>query len=193
MHVWNVWHAARWKYRTQKSPFWHHRTTLSGCIFAAETCIDNRKKNLLNTDTSSTCPHNMVNFGLLTAEMLASLGHPCKFQQLSRLGSVTARHSSSGHQPNLAALNRGRHLYLAGRPSRWALVHILVIQCVCPHGPTKTDLPWLFPIFPDHFANSLAFPGFPGERLILWHYWNKWRKNWRQTGSPRKWPLKLWW
>jgi len=26
------------------SPFWHHRTTLSGCIFAAEACIDNRKK-----------------------------------------------------------------------------------------------------------------------------------------------------
>ena len=25
------------------------------------------KRNLLNTDTSSTCPHNMVNFGLLTA------------------------------------------------------------------------------------------------------------------------------
>jgi len=58
---------------------------------------------------------------------LASLGHPCKFQRLSRLGSVTARHSSSWRQPNFAALNRGRHLYLAGRPSRWALAHILVV------------------------------------------------------------------
>jgi len=28
----------------KKSPFWHHRTTLSGCIIVAETCIDNRKK-----------------------------------------------------------------------------------------------------------------------------------------------------
>jgi len=26
-------------------------------------------KNLLNTDTSSTCPHNMVNFGVLAAEI----------------------------------------------------------------------------------------------------------------------------
>ena len=26
-------------------------------------------KNLLNSDTSSTCPHNMVNFGILTAEI----------------------------------------------------------------------------------------------------------------------------
>jgi len=34
--------------------------------------------------------------------------------------------SSSGPQPNFAALNRGRHLCLAGRPSRWALAHILV-------------------------------------------------------------------
>jgi len=56
--------------------------------------------------------------------MLASLRHPCKFQRVSRLGSVTAQHSSSGRQPNFAALNRGRHLYLAGRTSRWALAHI---------------------------------------------------------------------
>jgi len=49
---------------------------------------------------------------------LTSLGYPCKFQLVSRLGSVTAWHSSSGRQPNIAALNRGRHLYLAGRPSR---------------------------------------------------------------------------
>ena len=56
--------------------------------------------------------------------MLASLGHPCKFQRVSLLGSVTARYSSSGRQPNFAALNRGRHLYSAGRPSRWALAHI---------------------------------------------------------------------
>ena len=50
--------------------------------------------------------------------------HPSKFQRVSRLASVTARHSSSGRQPNFAALNTGRHLYLAGWPSRWALAHI---------------------------------------------------------------------
>ena len=33
---------------------------------------------------------------------------------------------SSGRQPNFAALNRGRHLCSAGRPSGWALAHILV-------------------------------------------------------------------
>jgi len=50
-------------------------------------------------------------------DRFGSLRHPCKFQPVSRLGSVTARHSSSGHQPNFAASNRGRHLYSAGRPS----------------------------------------------------------------------------
>ena len=59
-------------------------------------------------------------------DLLASLGHPSKFHQVSRLCSLIARHSSIGHQPNFAALNTGRHLYLAGRPSRWALAHILV-------------------------------------------------------------------
>jgi len=47
---------------------------------------------------------------------------------LSYFGSVTARYSSSGCQPNFAALNRGRHLYSVGQPSRWALVHILVLS-----------------------------------------------------------------
>jgi len=69
----------------------------------------------------------MVNFGLLTAEIRWRVwGTPANFNGFSRLGSVTARHSSSGRQPNFAALNRGRQLYLAGRPSRWALAHILV-------------------------------------------------------------------
>jgi len=33
---------------------------------------------------------------------------------------------SSGREANFAALNRGRHLCSAGRPSGWALAHILV-------------------------------------------------------------------
>ena len=51
------------------------------------------------------------------------MGHPSKFQRVSRLGSVTARHSISGRQPNVAALNRGRHLYSAvcRRSDSWGL------------------------------------------------------------------------
>jgi len=45
----------------------------------------------------------MVNFSPLAAEIVSLV---------------------SGRQPNFAALNRGRHLYSARRPSRWALAHI---------------------------------------------------------------------
>ena len=45
----------------KKSPSEHHRTTLSGYIFATKASIANRKKNFLNSNTSSTYSHNMVN------------------------------------------------------------------------------------------------------------------------------------
>jgi len=86
-------------------------------------------KKLLNIDTSSTRRRNI--YGELRPtngwDPLASLGHPCKFQRVSRLDSITAQHSSSGREPDFAALNRGHHLYSAARPSRWAFAHILVI------------------------------------------------------------------
>jgi len=48
MQVWNVLHAGRCKYKTQKiaknSPSGRHRTTLSGYVFAIKARIDNRKK-----------------------------------------------------------------------------------------------------------------------------------------------------
>jgi len=110
----------------QKSPSGHHRTTLSGYIFATKARIDNRKKNLLSSDMSSTCPHNMVNFGLLTAEIDPVVwGTPANFNGLASWQRYCMA-SSSGRQPNFAALNRGRHLCSAGQPSRWALAHILV-------------------------------------------------------------------
>ena len=73
MQVWNMLHAARWKCRTQEiaknSPSGHHRVTFSGYIFATKAHIDNRKKNLLSSNISSTCSDNMVNFGEPTAEI----------------------------------------------------------------------------------------------------------------------------
>jgi len=50
----------------------------------------------------------------------------CPNLAFSYIGSVIARHSSCGHQPNFAAFSRGHSLYLTGRPSRWASAHILV-------------------------------------------------------------------
>jgi len=125
----------RLKYRThkiaKKSPFEHHRTTLSRYIFAT-----NRPTMFTWGDRKKTCyvkqrclPHMSSQYGELRPtsgwDLLASL--------VSRLGRVkplthepsrrpvvtgrrdgscvrgfTALHSSSGHQPNCAALNRGR-------------------------------------------------------------------------------------
>jgi len=111
----------------------HLRTIAQLCraVFATKARIDNRKKLV----KQQYLPHVSSQYGELRPtsgwDLLASSGHPSKFQRVSRLGSVTARHSSSGRQPNFAALSRGRHLYSAGRPSRWArLAHILVVLVV---------------------------------------------------------------
>ena len=69
--VWNVPHATRWKYRTQKLRKNRHLHTIAqlclhGYILATKACIDNRKK-WLNSDMSSICPHSVVNFGPLAA------------------------------------------------------------------------------------------------------------------------------
>jgi len=40
----------------KNSPSAHHRTTLSGYIFATKARIDNRKKKLLSSNISSRCP-----------------------------------------------------------------------------------------------------------------------------------------
>ena len=168
MQMWNVLNAARWKYRTQKiaknSPSAHHRTHLSNYIFVPKAYIDNRK-NLLSSNLSR-CPHNMVNFGPLAAEIgwrvwgtpanfnvflvLALLLHRRRWTEVNQaklctmfgrllgwytvytfswalapngilpgakftlhpslsfsyIGSVTARHSSSGRQPNCGGWQR---------------------------------------------------------------------------------------
>ena len=46
-----------------------------GYIFTTKACIDNRK-NLLNSNISSTFPNNVVNFGPLTAEIGWRVGAP---------------------------------------------------------------------------------------------------------------------
>jgi len=178
MQVWNVLHAARWKYSTQKSAKTlqsaHHHITLSGCIFATKAHMD-----------------NTVNFSPLTAEIGSLVwGTPANFNRFRILQSLLHRHRSTeanwtlhdvwpspglvhyiyifgGSGQNFArckihfaskfcallywqryctalkqwalaklcsvvqgieVLNfcRGCHLYLAGRPSRWALAHIPV-------------------------------------------------------------------
>ena len=77
-------HVARCKYRTQKSrqksPSGHHRTTSTGYVFAIKARIDNRKKILVKQQYILHTPYNMVNFGLLSAEVVSLVwGTPANF------------------------------------------------------------------------------------------------------------------
>ena len=73
----------------KKSPSVHHHTTLSGYIFATKACIDNQKKNLLNSNMSSRCPHSMVNVSPLTPEICWRVsGTPANFNQFHVLASL---------------------------------------------------------------------------------------------------------
>jgi len=74
-------------------------------------------KTFLSSNISPTCSYNMVNFGPLATEIVSLVwGTPANFNGFGVLAALL--HSQT------AALNRGRHLYSAGRPSRWALAHI---------------------------------------------------------------------
>ena len=86
----------------KNSPSGHHCTTLSGYIFATKACIDNRKKELVKQQYLLHMSSQYVELRPTSGrDLLVSLGHPGKFQRVSRLGSVTARHSSSGRQETL--------------------------------------------------------------------------------------------
>jgi len=78
----------------KKSPSGHHPTNLSGYIFAIKAHINNRK----NLVKRQYLPHMSSQYGELRPtggwDRSGSLGNPCKFQRVSRLGSLTARHSS---------------------------------------------------------------------------------------------------
>jgi len=73
--------------------------------------------------------------------------------------------STSGRQPNFAALNRGRNLCSAGRPSRWALAHIPVFTSIlmlwdCWLAATSICLEiqiWQSRNFPGDFRYDLWF------------------------------------
>jgi len=88
-----------------------------------------------------------MNFGLLTAEICWRVwGTPADFNGFRVL--VALLHSISGRRQT-AALNRGRHLYSAGGPSRW-------------HWPTFLVYPvafflsssWFFPRLIDTIVDS---------------------------------------
>ena len=97
-------------------------------------------KNLLNDNTSSTChDHNMVKFGLLMTEICWRVwGTPANFDRFRVLAALLHGTLVVGVSET-AALNRGRHLYSARRPSRWALAHISSSKLVRSWSPNSFE------------------------------------------------------
>jgi len=151
MQVWNELLAARCKYRMQKLRKNRHLRTIAHICRATSSQLRHVStigKKLLNSNISFIWLHDMVNVGLLTAEIgwrvlgtkngrLLGWYTVCTFWGRSSpdgllpgtkfslrpslalfdIGSISVRHSSSGRQPNLAAL----YLHATGRPSRSTL------------------------------------------------------------------------
>jgi len=123
MHVWNVLHAARWnKGRiTQKSTSAHHRTNLSGYMFASKAFIDNRKKFLKQQHLLHHMSYNVVNFDRHTNgwDRLASLGHPSKFQRVSRFLLASLLHRRHSNEVNQTLYD----VWPAGRLVDWYTIY----------------------------------------------------------------------
>ena len=150
-------HVARLKYGTQKiaknSPSAHRCTTLSGYIFPTKTYIDNRKKNLLNSNISHTCPRNVVNFGPLAAEIsLPVWDTSTNFNGFRVLDSLL-------HRRRLADVNQALHDVWRS-PGLVRYIYTFGISCP-PDGILPRAKYTLFFFF--------SSPNLSGRRLDVYH------------------------
>ena len=77
-----------------------HSTTLSG--YSQLRHVSTIGKNLINSNISSTCPHNMANFGRLAADISSGVwSTPANFNSFRYLASFIARHRSPEANQNL--------------------------------------------------------------------------------------------
>jgi len=75
--------------RPKKSLFGHHIAQLCRAISSQLRHVSTIGKNLLNSNVSLTCPHNMVNFGPLVAEICWRVwGTPSKFNGFRVLAAL---------------------------------------------------------------------------------------------------------
>jgi len=92
----------------QKLSSGHHRTTLSGYIFATKARINNPKKDWLNSNVCPTCPHNMVNFGPLAAEICWRVwGIPANFNRFCVLAMLLRDTPAAGVSHTLQRSTEG--------------------------------------------------------------------------------------
>ena len=115
----------------KKSPKIRHLRTIAQLCRAISSqlrYVSTFGKKLLN---SNIPPHALQygNFGLGAAEIVSLVWGT---QQIST-GFASWQRYCTAHQQwasaKLCGVEQGRHLYSAGRPSRWALAHIQVFVC----------------------------------------------------------------
>jgi len=142
MQAWNVLHAACWKCMMQKmgknSPSGHHRTILSGYIFATKARIDNRKKII----KQQYLPHMSPRYGELRPtsgwDRFISLGHPSNFNGFRLLAALLHSTVVVGVSQTVQRWTEGATIF-GRRPSRWALAHILVYIGIPPYWSEYLD------------------------------------------------------
>jgi len=93
----------------KKSPKICHLGTITQLCRAVSLQIKHvstiAKKNLLNSNISSRCPHNMANFGPLTAEIVSLVwGTPANFSGFHILSSLLQRCRSTEENQTLHAV-----------------------------------------------------------------------------------------
>jgi len=96
MQVWNLLHAARWNTGDAKN---RHLGSIAQSCRAISSHLRHLLtigKNLLNSNTSCTCSHNMVNFDPLTAEICWRVwSTPANFIRFRVLASLLHRRRST--------------------------------------------------------------------------------------------------
>jgi len=95
---------------------------------------------LLSSNISSTCPHNMVNFGPLAAEIVSLVwGTPANFNGFRFLAALLQGTVVVGVSQTLRRWTEGATMF--GRAAiSWSLAHVLAFILICRIWKTRTCL-----------------------------------------------------
>jgi len=152
MQVWSLLHAARWKYRRQKSrqkvAIWAPSPNFVGLYLRNEGMYRQLEKNLLSSNMSSTCPHNMVNFGPLAADIDPVVWGTVQISTSFASGHRYCTASSSGRQPNCGIEQRappvfGRATITLGIGPHSSFFYLLFFPCLI-----SAVADWMYTILP---------------------------------------------
>ena len=181
MQVWNVLHATRCKCRTQKiakkSP-WAPSHNFVGLYLRNWGMYRQSEKNLLRSNISSTCPHNMVNFGPLAAEIVALVwGIPANFNRFRVLAALLHGTVVVGVSQTLRRWTEGATYIRQGghHVGHWLTFVVIFNFQNAPMEPRRARYyAWLFLYLPIKNWRTLAFTGppcirstFPGDRHAI--------------------------